>query len=468
MNIPGPANVLAKLIVALAIMAAGLLLLLVWRNNGFDHSGNVILALLLIALVFNWLAARLFRRLENNHPAKYREMGGPRMFQPFSLRNYWSSMRFLFTAEHKTLNDVTVSRLVITMRILWIATFGVMVIVVAAERFFGLDARTHNYAVSGNPSQNPLRASFADTRAAGFVVSSIEMLSEIPGLHTRNLLLNDTLPLIVEGDISLENVRIIYEQSTNNRIRKPPISSIRGSDTQAEVWAPARNYGVRETYYRKDDGSWSQNTPDASDRSTGIWGIVRNDNEERLANVLVGISIESPPGRGACATTDTNGEFFVSLPPGRYEISAGAATEIPGYIVMGHSDYGGSCHHQVRPQQKTGPIYITYTRPVTVTGIREEEVLTTDRQISWSCSYNNVQYRLELNQVPDTGGCEFPMGAAVEVGGRWSTQTSLVIPVSQLNPGWHELYIWARDPVTRKNVSMMNGFLHFLVERPAQ
>lgn len=351
---------------------------------------------------------------------------------------------------------------------------------VTAERFFGLEARTKNHAItdtitdadsiSGSMSQNPLRASFTDTRATGFVVTSIEVQADgTPPreLRTRSLFLNDTLPLIVEGDISLENVRILYEQSMNNHQRKPPISSIRGSDTQAEVWAAARDYARQEIYYCQDDGIWSQNTPDASDRSTGIWGIVRKEKEERLANILVRVNSDSA-GRGAFTTTDTNGEFFVSLPPGRYEITAYGRTDIPGYMSMGHYDYDERCFHLVRPHQKTGPIDITYTRPVTVTGIRPEETLTTDRRISWGCSYGNAQYRLGLSQERGKSPGEFPMSAAVELGEQWRNQTSMVIPVSQLNPGWHSLYIWARDPVTKRNVSMMNGHLMFLVERPSQ
>lgn len=155
---------LTKLITALAIVAAGLLMLLVWRNEGFDNGVTVILILLLITLVYNWLAAMLFRRLKKNHPAKYRELGEPRMLQPGSLRNYWTLMRFMFTAEHKALNDAMVSRLVIIMRALWIVTLGVVIFVATAERFLGFEARTKNHAITDTETVSKAQADYAPPR----------------------------------------------------------------------------------------------------------------------------------------------------------------------------------------------------------------------------------------------------------------------------------------------------------------
>jgi hypothetical protein len=67
----------------------------------------------LFGMVLVWfvLVKLLFNRLESAHPAKYEAMGRPSLFLRNTIEGGWHLFKFLFTREHRSLNDSYLSKL---------------------------------------------------------------------------------------------------------------------------------------------------------------------------------------------------------------------------------------------------------------------------------------------------------------------------------------------------------------------
>lgn len=68
---------------------------------------------IIIGMIIVWfvLIKLLLRRLEQLHPAKYEAMGRPSLFFRNTPDTNFATLKFLFTRQHKTLNDQYLSRL---------------------------------------------------------------------------------------------------------------------------------------------------------------------------------------------------------------------------------------------------------------------------------------------------------------------------------------------------------------------
>ncbi|HNT35103.1 MAG TPA: hypothetical protein PKH07_08910 [bacterium] len=78
----------------------------------------LMVVLLGMGVIWFWLIARLYRRLERDHPEKYLAMGKPTLFWRSSLVSSFDLLRFIFLQEHRELNDAHLSRLRDRMRLL--------------------------------------------------------------------------------------------------------------------------------------------------------------------------------------------------------------------------------------------------------------------------------------------------------------------------------------------------------------
>jgi hypothetical protein len=75
-----------------------------------EESFNIVFVILMV-MVFVWFGMIIYfdRRLKTKHPVKFKEMGEPHLFWNNSMKTTWTTMKFLFLREHKTLNDKTLS-----------------------------------------------------------------------------------------------------------------------------------------------------------------------------------------------------------------------------------------------------------------------------------------------------------------------------------------------------------------------
>lgn len=73
----------------------------------------------LMVMVFVWFGLIIYfdRRLKQQHPEKYKEMGEPHLLWNNSAKTTWTTMKFLFKREHKSLDDKTLTLLSDTMLI---------------------------------------------------------------------------------------------------------------------------------------------------------------------------------------------------------------------------------------------------------------------------------------------------------------------------------------------------------------
>jgi hypothetical protein len=74
---------------------------------------SVILFPILFCMVIVWfvLLKLFFNRLERAHPQKYEAMGRPSLFLRNNISGGWTTLKFLFTREYKTLNDGYLTKL---------------------------------------------------------------------------------------------------------------------------------------------------------------------------------------------------------------------------------------------------------------------------------------------------------------------------------------------------------------------
>ena len=77
------------------------------------------LFVLLMTMCLVWFASCfwLFKRLKNQHPQKYVDMGKPSLFLGNSFANNWRFMRFLWKSEYNSLDDPLLSRTCSFMKI---------------------------------------------------------------------------------------------------------------------------------------------------------------------------------------------------------------------------------------------------------------------------------------------------------------------------------------------------------------
>src|SRR3546814_494202 len=68
---------------------------------------------LLFGMVIVWflLIKILFNRLERAHPEKYEAMGRPSLFLRNNIATGWATLKFIVAREHRSLNDVYLSKL---------------------------------------------------------------------------------------------------------------------------------------------------------------------------------------------------------------------------------------------------------------------------------------------------------------------------------------------------------------------
>lgn len=88
-----------------------------------SQSPSIIYVALLFGMVLVWfvLITLLFNRLESMHPKKYEAMGRPSLFLRNNIETGWTTMKFLFTREHRPLNDPYLSKLSDTMLVYFAA-----------------------------------------------------------------------------------------------------------------------------------------------------------------------------------------------------------------------------------------------------------------------------------------------------------------------------------------------------------
>jgi len=91
----------------------------------------------LFGMVLVWfvLIKLLFNRLESAHPAKYEAMGRPSLFLRNTIEGGWHVLKFLFTREHRSLNDRYLSKLsdgMLVFLVIYLLIFGGLSIATAA------------------------------------------------------------------------------------------------------------------------------------------------------------------------------------------------------------------------------------------------------------------------------------------------------------------------------------------------
>jgi len=85
-----------------------------------DKPLNFAIFLLLVSLCLAWYGSKFWicRRLKNQHPEKYADMGKPSLFFRSSIANSWRFLRFLWKGEYNSLNDPLLRRLCNVTKIL--------------------------------------------------------------------------------------------------------------------------------------------------------------------------------------------------------------------------------------------------------------------------------------------------------------------------------------------------------------
>ena len=96
--------------------------------------------LLFMFIVWFVLLKLLFNRLERTHPKKYEEMGRPSLFLRNNISNGGATLKFLFSREHKALNDRNLSKLSDAM----LVVITIYVLVFFALFFMGFIQTTSN------------------------------------------------------------------------------------------------------------------------------------------------------------------------------------------------------------------------------------------------------------------------------------------------------------------------------------
>lgn len=110
-----------------------------------DKSVYIVSRIFLLGIAFTWwwLCNRVFRKLENNHPEKYSEIGRPTLRWGGNFKSNWSFVKFLFRSEYRPLNDRSLTRQCGVMKYL-LATYCVLsisltILVFAAMEIHQLD-----------------------------------------------------------------------------------------------------------------------------------------------------------------------------------------------------------------------------------------------------------------------------------------------------------------------------------------
>ena len=78
-----------------------------------------LVVILLLLGTLGWLAGgTFFRRLRTQHPAVWRRLGSPSLVLNATIKNQFAIARFVWSSEHRNLNDPRLTRLVLVLRLL--------------------------------------------------------------------------------------------------------------------------------------------------------------------------------------------------------------------------------------------------------------------------------------------------------------------------------------------------------------